>query len=87
MDKYIKTIYEQRINKNKKNYKSDGHGGVSAANYTKKYGGQFHFDIIGLSKRKILGMDGTGGQQIILDFDLGRIVVINTRDKYYNWKK
>ena len=85
--KYIKTIYEQRINKNKKNYKSDGYGGVSVANYTKKYGGQFHFDIIGLSKRKILGMDGMGGQQIIVDFDLGRIIVVNTRDKHYNWKK
>lgn len=85
--KYIKTIYEQRINKNKKNYKSDAYGGVSVANYTKKYGGQFHFDIIGLSKRKILGMDGMGGQQIIVDFDLGRIIVVNTRDKHYNWKK
>lgn len=85
--KYIKTIYEQRINKNKKNYKSDGYGGVSVADYTKKYGGQFHFDIIGLSKRKILGMDGMGGQQIIVDFDLGRIIVVNTRDKHYNWKK
>jgi len=85
--KYIKTIYEQRINKNKKNYKSDGYGGVSVANYTKKYGGQFHFDIIGLSKRKILGMDGMGGQQIIVDFDLDRIIVVNTRDKHYNWKK
>ena len=50
--KYLKTIYEQRINKNKKSYDGDRSGQFDVAMYTKKYGGQFHFDIIGLSKRK-----------------------------------
>ena len=85
--KYLKTIYEQRINKNKKSYNGDRHGQFSVSQYTKKYGGQFHFDIIGLSKRKILGMDGRGGQNIIIDFEKERIIVVNTRDRHYNWKK
>ena len=85
--KYLKTIYERRINKNKKNYDGDRSGQFDVAGYTKKYGGQFHFDIIGLSKRKILGMDGQGGQNIIIDFDRKRIIVVNTSDKHYNWKK
>ena len=85
--KYLKTIYERRINKNKKNYDGDRSGQFAVGGYTKKYGGQFHFDIIGLSKRKILGMSGQGGQNIIIDFDRKRIIVVNTSDKHYNWKK
>src|SRR6056300_1481700 len=80
--KYLKTIYEQRINKNRK-----GHNTQSASQYSKKYGGQFHFDIIGLSKKKILAMDGFGGQQMIVDFDSGRIIVVHSLDRHYNWKK
>ncbi len=85
--KYLKTIYEQRINKNKKSYDGDRSGQFDVAMYTKKYGGQFHFDIIGLSKRKILGMSGFGGQNIIIDFEKERIIVVNSRDRHYNWKK
>jgi len=85
--KYLKTIYEQRKNKNKKSYDGDRYGQFAVSQYTKKYGGQFHFDIIGLTKRKILGMDGFGGQQVIIDFDKGRIIVINSLDRHYNWKK
>jgi hypothetical protein len=80
--KYLKTIYDQRINKNKK-----GHNTQSASQYSKKYGGQFHFDIIGLEKKRILGMDGFGGQQVIVDFDIGRIIVVHSLDRHYNWKK
>ena len=80
--KYLKTIYDQRINKNRK-----GHNTQSASQYSKKYGGQFHFDIIGLSKKKILAMDGFGGQQLIVDFDSGRIIVVHSLDRHYNWKK
>ena len=85
--KYLKTIYEQRINKNKKSYNGDRHGQFSVSQYTRKYGGQFHFDIIGISKRKIAGLDGFGGQNIIIDFERERIIVVNSRDRHYNWKK
>jgi len=85
--KYLKTIYKQRINKNKKSYDGDRMGQFDVAMYTKKYGGQFHFDVIGLKKRKILGMSGFGGQQVIVDFDTGRIIVVHSLDRHYNWKK
>ena len=81
--KYLKTIYERRISKNITGYKQ----AASVAGRTKKYGGQFHFDLVGLKERKILGMDGMGGQQIIIDFEKKRIIVVNTLDQHYNWKK
>ena len=82
--KYLKTIYERRINKNRK---ESSYEPKSAGSYSRKYGGQFHFDFSGLKKRKILGMDGMGGQQIIIDFEKKRIIVVNTLDQHYNWKK
>ena len=81
--KYLKTIYERRISKNITGYEQ----AASVSGRTKKYGGQFHFDFVGLKKRKILGMDGMGGQQIIIDFEKKRIIVVNTLDQHYNWKK
>ena len=81
--KYLKTIYERRISKNITGYKQ----AASVSGRTKKYGGQFHFDFSGLKKRKILGMDGMGGQQIIIDFEKKRIIVVNALDQHYNWKK
>jgi len=32
-------------------------------------------------------MSGFGGQQLIIDFDSRRIIVVNARDRHYNWKK
>ncbi len=81
-----KTLID-RINKNKKSYDGDRMGLFDIHTYSKKYGGQFHFDVIGLKKRKILGMSGFGGQQVIVDFDTGRIIVVHSLDKHYNWKK
>ena len=80
--KYLKTVYERRISKNK-----GSRNAKAASQYSKKYGGQFHFDIIGLTKKKILSMDGMGGQQVIIDFDRKRIIVVNSLTRHYNWKK
>jgi len=56
--------------------------------YTKSYGGQIHFDIYGIKKtRKIIGMDGFAGQQILIDLDNKRIIVVSSLYKNYNWKK
>ena len=85
--KYLKTIYKQRIDKKEKSYDGDRMGQFDIHTYSKKYGGQFHFDVIGLKKRKILGMSGFGGQQVIVDFDTGRIIVVHSLDRHYNWKK
>ena len=81
--KYLKTIYERRIEK-ADNVKDPDDVGL----YTKKYGGQFHFDIFGLKKtRKILGMSGFAGQQILIDVDNKKIIVVNSLYRNYNWKK
>ena len=34
-----------------------------------------------------MGMAGNGGQSILIDFDRGRIIVINSIHSNYNWKK
>jgi len=81
--KYLKTIYENRVNK-KDNTKEADDVGL----YTKSYGGQFHFDIFGLEKgRKIIGMSGFAGQQILIDLDNKRIIVVSSLYRNYNWKK
>ena len=80
--KYLKTIYERRIDKLNTHPKPK-----FVYTYSKKYGGQFHFDIVGLEKRKILGMDGKGGQQVLIDFENNKIIVIHATTPHYNWKK
>jgi len=81
--KYLKTIYENRVQK-KDNTKEADDVGL----YTKSYGGQFHFDIFGIENtRKIIGMDGFAGQQILIDLDNRRIIVVSSLYKNYNWKK
>jgi hypothetical protein len=81
--KYLKTIYENRIKK-KDNIKHATDVGL----YTKSYGGQIHFDIFGIDKkRKILGLSGFAGQQILIDLDNKRIIVVSSLYRNYNWKK
>ena len=80
--KYLKMLYAQRIKKNDGVREPDDVG-----LYTASYGGQFHFDIYGLAKRKIIGLSGFAGQQILIDIDEKRIIVVNSLYKNYDWKK
>ena len=81
--KYLKNIYENRVKK-KDNTKHATDVGL----YTKSYGGQIHFDIFGIDKkRKILGLSGFAGQQILIDLDNKRIIVVSSLYRNYNWKK
>jgi len=80
--KYLKTVYERRINKGISNFDEKDVG-----SYTRSYGGQFHLDMVGMENRKILGMSGYAGQQIIIDVERSRIIVINTIHRNYDWKK
>ena len=78
--KYLKTMYENRVKKNRTHY------GVESVNqYSQSYGGQFHFDIVGLEDKKILAMDGFGGQQLIIDFDKEMIISVASTDRHYDW--
>jgi hypothetical protein len=80
--KYLKMLYAQRIKKNDGVREMDDVG-----LYTASYGGQFHFDVYGLANRKIIGLSGFAGQQILIDIDAKRIIVVNSLYKNYDWKK
>jgi len=82
--KYLKTIHERRIPKNNK-WKDDNSLDLSS----RSYAGHFHTNFSGISskKRNVMGMSGYGGQSIMIDFDKGRINVINSMHQNYNWKK
>ena len=80
--KYLKTVYDRRIIKN--DGRPEPH---SVANYTKSYGGQFYFDFVGLENREIIGLDGFAGQNIVIDTDNEKIIVINSKYKNYDWEE
>ena len=81
--KYLKTIFKNRIKKKDKVKHS-----TDVGLYTKTYGGQIHFDLFGIKKeRKILGLSGFAGQNILIDLDNKRIIVISSLYRNYNWKK
>ena len=80
---YLRTINDNKVKKGHEGYKAYQIGA-----YTKKYGGQFHMGFVGINKnRTIWGMDGHGGQQIVMDMDTGNIIIVNSVDQHYNWKK
>ena len=84
--KYLKEIHKRRIPKYLNKEKNE-----PAFNRTKSYGGQFHMDYPGLKNKIVFGMNGYGGQAILIDMENSRIVVLNSlhynRAKYkYNHK-
>jgi CubicO group peptidase (beta-lactamase class C family) len=78
---YLKIIYDNRVDKKKK---KDDTKSVFA--YTKQYGGQFHMSLRG-TKNVVFAMDGYAGQQILIDMTSGRIVIVHSIDRHYNWQK
>ena len=79
--KYLKSIHERKISKNLK-YKDDKLHNRNA----KSYAGFFHTSYSGMAKRNVMGMYGYGGQVIVIDFDKGRIIVVNSITDDYSWK-
>ena len=80
--KYLKMLYKQRIKKND----NTSHP-TDVGLYTASYGGQFHFDVFGLQKQRIIGLSGFAGQQILIDIDAKRIIVVNSLYRNYDWEK
>lgn len=52
---------------------------------THRYGGFFYSKYVGMRSRNILGMDGYGGQSVVIDFDNDRIVSVNAIHSNYDW--
>ena len=81
---YLRTIYDNRVTKNSR-FKRDYNKGNHQATY--EYGGQFHMTFKGMKDSIIFAMDGFGGQQIVMNMETGQVIVVNTDDQHYNWKK
>lgn len=87
--KYLKTIHERRIPKN------GVQGTTGRVGMPRSYGGFFHTGYKGMNNRPVMGMDGYGGQSILIDFERERIVAtqaIHDNMKFpkpgsYDWKK
>ena len=80
--KYLKTIREKRIPKND-TWKDDNTHDLNS----KSYAGKFHTNYSGMKNKKCYGHERYGGQSIMIDFDKGRINVINSIHTDYNWRK
>ena len=83
---YLRTIHNRRIAKG-----GDRNNPSGVFSYSTHYGGQIHFDVRGKSQT-ILGLDGFAGQQILINVDDERIVVLNAlyhgRGKpKYDWEQ
>ena len=84
--KYLKTLFENRIDKETKKRNSEGK--PSAYPYARGYAGQFHTHFTGINKKRaVMGMHGYGGQRIVIDFERSRIIVTNALFENYNYKK
>jgi len=81
---YLRNIYDNRVKKNNKDPRITNRHSAAA---TYEYGGQIHFSYKGMKKRVIFAMDGYGGQQVIIDMDNKRILIVNAVDEHYNWNK
>jgi CubicO group peptidase (beta-lactamase class C family) len=65
---YLKTIHSNRIPKN------GAQGNRGRVGLPLSYGGFFHTGYKGMKNRPVMGMDGNGGQTILIDFERGRII-------------
>ena len=78
--KYLKELYDRRVRLNQKqgNWQPESTlwGKPEFTQTASKYGGQFYTDFNGLNGKKVLLMAGFNGQQIVMDMDNSRIVVI-----------
>ncbi len=79
--KYLKTMYQTRVYRDR--YKNSKFKGNHHSALT--YGGQFLWDPIGLEDRPILMMDGAHGQQLVIDFDNNRIIIIHSEERRYDY--
>ena len=89
---YLRKIYERAIDtKNNLSWNTRFRDSSRYADFgmlSRKYAGQFWTKIPGLENAQILVMVGADGQQIAMDMNKSRIVVINAgQEGYYNTRK
>ena len=89
---YLKELYDRRVRNHKKsiswNSLQDDGRHHAFMDTSAKYGGQFWTDFNGLWNKNILVMNGYNGQEIAIDMDNSRIVVISAvKSGHYDTKK
>ena len=72
---YLRFIYDNRVKKKIKIPRITNNHSAAA---TYEYGGQIHFSYKGMKDRVIFAMDGFAGQQMIIDMDNKRILIVNS---------
>lgn len=79
--KYLRELYKHKVRTNRRqaSWRDHDFGGGKAAfiDASSRYAGQFWTDFKELRGKVVLGMIGYNGQQIIMDMDTSRIVVLN----------
>ena len=88
--KYLKELYKRAVPTGRKGdwrqYRDGGHPGFDSA--TSKYAGQFYISVNGMYDKNILAMIGADGQQIVVNLDDERIVVISAgQEGWYHTKR
>ena len=68
LGKYLKEIHSRRISKN------GVQGTKGRVGLPRMYAGFFHTGYKGMEQRPVLGMDGFGGQTVVIDFERNRII-------------
>jgi len=87
--KYLKDLYQRAVpTGNTRNWNtSPGKSYRYFGSVSKRYAGQFQTGFYGLHNKKVLGMIGADGQQIIINLDDSRILVISAgQEGWYNTK-
>ena len=86
--KYLKTIFENRIDKENDKKEREGRGDRIQWRFASGYAGQFQTHYKGISKKRaVMGMHGRSGQHVVIDFERSRIVVTNALYEDFNYKK
>ena len=86
--KYLKTIFENRIDKENDKKEREGRGDRIQYRFASGYAGQFQTHYKGISKKRaVMGMHGRSGQHVVIDFERSRIVVTNALYEDFNYKK
>ena len=85
--KYLKEMNDKKMPKSKMEWGFDSNpkNNRQLHFFSSHYGGQFHLNYKGMAKRNIIGMDGYGGQSILIDMDNSRVVVVNSASTNYDW--
>ena len=86
--KYLKTIFENRVDKENDKREREGKGDRIQWRFASGYAGQFQTHYKGISKKRaVMGMHGRSGQHVVIDFERSRIVVTNALYEDFNYKK